>query len=86
MRVNLLIAMIIFALIWPATALRAAVSKTTWADAPAREFVFVENNSDDNFFVTPGGALDPRLTGCQPLDRFKIQWFRNHLSAKPRLH
>lgn len=43
MRVNLLIAMIIFALIWPATALRAAVSKTTWADAPAREFVFVEN-------------------------------------------
>ncbi|GHK87243.1 hypothetical protein ECZU17_31800 [Escherichia coli] len=29
MRVNLLIAMIIFALIWPATALRAAVSKTT---------------------------------------------------------
>ncbi len=64
MRVNLLIAMIIFALIWPATALRAAVSKTTWADAPAREFVFVENNSDDNFFVTPGGALDPRLTGA----------------------
>lgn len=64
MRVNLLIAMIIFALIWPVTALRAAVSKTTWADAPAREFVFVENNSDDNFFVTPGGALDPRLTGA----------------------
>lgn len=56
MRVNLLIAMIIFALIWPATALRAAVSKTTWADAPAREFVFVENNSDDNFFVTRRGA------------------------------
>ncbi|CAM6893468.1 MULTISPECIES: fimbrial adhesin EcpD [Escherichia] len=64
MRVNLLITMIIFALIWPVTALRAAVSKTTWADAPAREFVFVENNSDDNFFVTPGGALDPRLTGA----------------------
>ena len=64
MRVNLLITMIIFALIWPVTELRAAVSKTTWADAPAREFVFVENNSDDNFFVTPGGALDPRLTGA----------------------
>lgn len=31
---------------------------------PASEFVFVENNSDDNFFVTPGGALDPRLTGA----------------------
>jgi len=85
MRVNLLIAMIIFALFWPATALRAAVSKTIWADAPAREFVFVENNSDDNFFVTPGGALDPRLR-CQPLDRFKIHWLRNHLSTKPRLH
>lgn len=55
MRVNLLIAMIIVALIWPATALRAAVSKTTRADAPAREFVFVENNSDDNFFVTLAG-------------------------------
>ena len=26
--------------------------------------MFVENNSDDNFFVTPGGALDPRLTGA----------------------
>lgn len=86
MRVNLLITMIIFALIWPVTELRAAVSKTTWADAPAREFVFVENNSDDNFFVTPGGALDPRLTGANRLDRFKIHWFRNHLSAKPRLH
>ena len=55
MRVNLLITMIIFALIWPVTALRAAVSKTTLADAPAREFVFVENNSDDNFFVTLAG-------------------------------
>lgn len=28
------------------------------------QFVFVENNSDDNFFVTPGGALDPRMTGA----------------------
>ncbi|EIV6181674.1 TPA: hypothetical protein QIF84_004752 [Klebsiella aerogenes] len=41
----------------------AAVTKYSEAAAPAREFVFVENNSDDNFFVTPGGALDPRLTG-----------------------
>ena len=46
MRVNLLITMIIFALIWPVTELRAAVSKTTWADAPAREFVFVENGAN----------------------------------------
>lgn len=41
----------------------AAVSKTNWADAAAMQYVFVENNSDDNYFVTPGGALDPRLTG-----------------------
>ncbi|ENB84404.1 putative cFA/I fimbrial minor adhesin [Escherichia coli P0298942.8] len=47
------------------------MSKTTWADAPAREFVFVENNSDDNFFVTPGGALDPRLTGANRWTGFK---------------
>lgn len=55
MRVNLLITMIIFALIWPVTELRAAVSKTTRADAPAREFVFVENNSDDNFSSLTAG-------------------------------
>ncbi len=57
------------------------MSKTTWADAPAREFVFVENNSDDNFFVTPGGALDPRLTGANRWTGLNT-WFRNHLSAK----
>ncbi|MDM4208855.1 MULTISPECIES: fimbrial adhesin EcpD [Klebsiella] len=42
----------------------AAVTKTVWSDAPAMQFVFVENNSDDNFFVTPGGARDPRMTGA----------------------
>lgn len=42
----------------------AAVTKTTWADAAAVQYVFVENNSDDNFFVTPGGVLDPRMTGA----------------------
>ena len=64
MRVNALMALAILALLWPVAALRAAVTKTTWSDAPAREFVFVENNSDDNFFVTPGGVLDPRMTGA----------------------
>ncbi|STG53067.1 putative fimbrial protein [Escherichia coli] len=49
MRVNLLIAMIIVALIWPATALRAAVSKTTWADAPAREFVLSKTTQTTTF-------------------------------------
>ncbi|STR35723.1 CFA/I fimbrial minor adhesin [Klebsiella grimontii] len=46
------------------TRVNAAVNKTTWPDAAAMQFVFVENNSDDNFFVTPGGALDPRMTGA----------------------
>ena len=43
---------------------QAAVTKTVWSDAPAMQFVFVENNADDNFFVTPGGARDPRMTGA----------------------
>lgn len=42
----------------------AAVTKTVRSDAPVREFVFVENNSDDNFFVTPAGPRDPRMTGA----------------------
>jgi len=41
----------------------AAVNKTQRSDAPSREFVFIENNSDDNYFVTPGGGLDPRISG-----------------------
>ena len=35
MKVNLLIALVILTLFWPTTALWAAVSKTTWPDAPA---------------------------------------------------
>ncbi len=56
MKVNALMALAILALLWPVAALRAAVTKTTWSDAPAREFVFVENNSDDNFSSPPAGA------------------------------
>ncbi|MGO4743678.1 fimbrial adhesin EcpD [Serratia quinivorans] len=44
--------------------LRAAVTVTNWPDASAVKFVFVENNADDNFFVTPAGVLDPRMTGA----------------------
>ena len=55
MRVNLLITMIIFALIWPVTALQSGSEQNNPADAPAREFVFVENNSDDNFSSLPAG-------------------------------
>ena len=40
MKVNALMALAILALLWPVAALRAAVTKTTWSDAPAREFVF----------------------------------------------
>lgn len=63
MRVNLLITMIIFALIWLVTVFRVVVSKIIWVDASVCEFVFVENNSDDNFFVILGGVLDLCLIG-----------------------
>lgn len=46
-----------------AISLHAAVNKTVYSDAPTREYVFVENDTDDNFFITPGGPLNPRLTG-----------------------
>lgn len=54
MKVNALMALAILALLWPAAALRAAVTKTTWSDAPAREFVFVENNPTTTF-SSPAG-------------------------------
>lgn len=56
-----LICLILFVFI-PHT-LQAAVNKTVYGDAPTRQYVFVENDTDDNFFVTPGGELNPRLTG-----------------------
>ncbi|WP_075180399.1 hypothetical protein [Pantoea sp. 1.19] len=55
--------LIALALVLASTPVRAAITKTVHPDAATREFVFVENNADDNFFVTPGGALDPRITG-----------------------
>lgn len=33
-----------------------AVNPTNLGDAATMKFVFVENNADDNFFVTPAGA------------------------------
>lgn len=63
MRVNLLIMMIIFVLIWLVIVFRVVVSKIIWVDVLVREFVFVENNLDDNFFVIFGGVLDLRLIG-----------------------
>ena len=51
-------------MLWVVLPLRAAVSITNRPDAATVKFVFVENNADDNFFVTPSGALDPRMTGA----------------------
>ncbi|MEV3821852.1 hypothetical protein ACKKBJ_17910 [Aeromonas dhakensis] len=44
--------------------IQAAVSKTVWGDAPLRNFLFIENQEDNNLFVAPTDALDPRLTGA----------------------
>lgn len=42
---------------------QAAVSKTVYGDG-TQQFIFIENNSDDNYFVTPAtGTIDPRMTG-----------------------
>lgn len=54
----------LFALALLAPVAQAAVNVTTWPDAAATKFVFVENNADDNYFVTPAGVLDPRMTGA----------------------
>ena len=50
MRVNLLITMIIFALIWPVTELQSGSEQNNLGGCTGtRVWVFVENNSDDNF-------------------------------------
>ena len=64
MKAKWLACLVMFTAALCVTRVNAAVTKTTWPDAAAMQFVFVENNSDDNFFVTPGGALDPRMTGA----------------------
>ncbi|WP_447835616.1 hypothetical protein [Aeromonas salmonicida] len=42
----------------------SAVSKTVWPDAPLKNFLFIENQEDNNLFVAPTDGLDPRLTGA----------------------
>lgn len=63
MRANLsrLLFLIVFYVI--TSPVNAALTKITYADAPTREYIFVENDTDDNYFVTPIGVLDPRMTG-----------------------
>lgn len=63
MRVNLLITMIIFALIWPVTELRAAVSKTT-GRMHRHASLCLSKTTQTTTFRHSGGALDPRLTGA----------------------
>lgn len=63
MRGNLLRLLILFMAAMFICRGEAAVNKTVWGDAATREFVFVENDTDDNYFVTPAGVLDPRMTG-----------------------
>ncbi|MBW5408195.1 hypothetical protein ACISK3_15095 [Morganella morganii] len=41
----------------------AAIKKETIRTPATRNFLFIENNTDNNFFITPLDALDPRLTG-----------------------
>lgn len=63
MKVNLAYLIPLFFICLLAPPCYSAVTKTVWGDAPTREYVFIENDTDDNFFVTPGGVLDPRMTG-----------------------
>ncbi|STT50352.1 Uncharacterised protein [Klebsiella pneumoniae] len=55
MKVNALMALAILALLWPAAALRAAVTKTTWSDAPARELCLWKTTPTTTFSSPPAG-------------------------------
>ncbi|WP_375540736.1 fimbrial adhesin EcpD [Serratia silvae] len=41
-----------------------ALTAYNWPDASEVKFVLVEDNTGDNFFVTPAGVLNPRMTGA----------------------
>jgi|GEM_PF-3684539 len=55
MKVNALMALAILALLLPAAALRAAVTKTTWSDAPARELCLLKTTPTTTFSSPPAG-------------------------------
>lgn len=50
-----------------------ALTASTDSAAPERQFLFIENNTDDNLFVTPLGTLAPRLTGSNKWTGMKYQ-------------
>lgn len=41
----------------------AAITKNQLPDGAERQFAFIENNTDNNYFVTPLGPRDPRMGG-----------------------
>lgn len=63
MKVNVLMVLVIFVLFWLVVVFRVVVIKIIWLDVLVCEFVFVENNFDDNFFVIFGGVLDLCMIG-----------------------
>ncbi|HDZ8847781.1 TPA: hypothetical protein RUW98_002990 [Aeromonas veronii] len=42
----------------------AAIKKPTPREESTRNFLFIENEADDNLFITPTDYLEPRLTGA----------------------
>ncbi|WAF90762.1 hypothetical protein NRZ28_00360 [Aeromonas hydrophila] len=42
----------------------AAITKPTPTETSTRNFLFIENEADDNLFIAPTDSLNPRLTGA----------------------
>lgn len=51
----------------------AAITKTKLGDGAERAFAFIENNTDNNYFVTPLGPRDPRMGGANRWTGLKYQ-------------
>lgn len=51
----------------------AAITKNQLADGAERQFAFIENNTDNNYFVTPLGPRDPRMGGANRWTGLKYQ-------------
>lgn len=73
MKVNWLTSIVILTAALFITDTHAAITKQVLAPAASSPYVFIENNNDDNFFVTPGYALDPRMTGSNRWTGLKYQ-------------
>ncbi|MDS0907601.1 hypothetical protein OSC03_11265 [Morganella morganii] len=51
----------------------AAITKNQLPDGAERQFAFIENNTDNNYFVTPLGPRDPRMGGANRWTGLKYQ-------------